>query len=107
MLAKGRLDLAMGGGEMKATVNGVTVEGTPAEIAELTKLSQRGQGLAERIVATPPVVLGPPKPGSGQELLEREAHERQMRVLEQAISRIPNVNITPLGRVCTGDMRFC
>jgi hypothetical protein len=98
----------MGGGEMKATINGVTVEGTPAEIAELTKLSQRGDGLAARIVPTPPARLGPPAVEihrcpmpSGPE------QERALRKLEDLFREIPNVNITPLGRVCTGHMRYC
>jgi hypothetical protein len=122
---------------MKATINGVTVEGTPAEIAELMGIERPnyfGIPIGPPSPLESPTPIGPCmhdfdtngtasscrkcgalyqpfQPTLTVQMLERLASENRGPVIvrneSDSLSLVPNVNITPLGRVCTGGMRFC
>ena len=86
---------------MKAVINGVTVEGTPEEIAAYVKLASRAKSLAER--------TGPPRPGRRFDLTSRESQEAAKRLAE-LLSEVPNVNISPAAQFapfCPAHTRFC
>lgn len=84
---------------MKAVINGVTVEGTPDEIAAYVKLASRAESLAER------AARGPKRPG-GYDPRSRESQEASKRLAE-LLAEVSNVNISPVAQFCPAHTRFC